>query len=262
MPFTTACSLNVGGCNITVLVDDAGGRRNQEEIVAVLEARVADVAAVVVAGLRAAAPPDEWSLVDDAVLGDGPATAATAAWLEAVKASGGPPPSPPTPGGEVLVPPPPPKAAVGYAGPAPPRAMPKAIPTVQNPIATWPHRVAGAAVLPHPATPTADDRAWAQRLADATDHGAAVATALAAGQPAPKAPALPPPLRSRVWAAVGGAPEMVGLYARWQPVADQRGAAAAAAHAPPSTVRGYPSLAETLAFARGAGVVLPDRRYL
>jgi hypothetical protein len=180
MPFVTACSLNVSGCNITILVDDAGGRDRHHDVAAVLGARVADVAGLVVAGLRAAAPPDDWSLVDD---------------------------------------------------------------------------VATVAI------PADDDRAWPQRLADAEEHGAAVAAALAAGRPVPKAAPLPPPLRSRVWAAVGGVPEMAGLYARWQPGDRQRGAAEAAAHAPPSTVRGYLSLAEALAFARGAGAVLPDRRY-
>ena len=268
MPFATACSLNVGGCNITILVDDAGGRESQREIVAMLEARVADVAAMVEAGLRVAAPPDDWSLVEDAVLDGGAAPArfsistppaphpvASAVQMAAVKACGGAPPVPPTPVDEGVVPPPPPPAAIECARPAPPRAMVKAFPTV------------AAAVAP----PTADDRAWAQirpaggvveasRLADATQHGTLVAMAWAAGLPAPKAPALPPPLRNRVWAAVGGAPEGVGLYARWQPMEDQRGAATVAAQA--YTVVGYPSLAEALAFGRGAGVVLPDRRYV
>ena len=144
-----------------------------------------------------------------------------------------------------MAPPPPPKVAGSMAGPSSPPAVPKAFPPM----------------APTVATPTDDDRAWPQRLADAEEHGAAVAAALAAGRPVPKAAPLPPPLRSRVWAAVGGVPEMAGLYARWQPGDRQRGAAEAAAHAPPSTVRGYPSLAEALAFARGAGTVLPDRRY-
>ena len=75
-------------------------------------------------------------------------------------------------------------------------------------------------------------------------------------QPPPHAPLMPPPLRSRLWVAVGGEPERDGIYSRWE-----NGAAAAREGSPPCVVIGYPSLSEVKEFLRGAGLDVPDRRY-
>jgi hypothetical protein len=67
---------------------------------------------------------------------------------------------------------------------------------------------------------------------------------------------LPPPLRSRLWVAVGGESERRGIYSRWE-----NGAATAREGTVPCVVIGYPSLAEAKEFLRGAGLEVPDRRY-
>ncbi len=265
--------MNIAGCTVVVSVDSDGGLERQVEVLAAVRAVERDFALLTVDALRVGAVVEAWEVVDgDAASSSlgGPAAAAppvakggaTQAWLAAVKASGGPPPLPAGgPGPDPLVPPPPPPPATAAhpaplgaaagpaasAGPAPSPARAKTMPAVPT---------TAAADQAHPATPTYHPEDWDARLAAAEEHGAAVAEALAAHRVPPSQLVHPSPLRNRVWAAVGGAAERVGLYSRWD-----HGAETALRGALPCTVRGFPSLAEARAFARGAGVAeLPDRR--
>ena len=94
-----------------------------------------------------------------------------------------------------------------------------------------------------------------RRVATAREHGAQLAAAWLAGRPEPAAPELPPGLRNRLWVAACGAQDMVGIYRSFAQGADR------SLHVTPAcVVRGFPSMAEALAFGVGLGVDLPDRR--
>ena len=94
-----------------------------------------------------------------------------------------------------------------------------------------------------------------RRVATAKEHGVLLAAAGLAGRPEPAAPELPLGLRNRLWVAVGGAQDMVGIYRSFA-----RGADRSLHGTPPCVVRGFPSMAEARAFGSGMGVDLPDRR--
>ena len=236
-----ACRLSIAGCGVTITVDAAAGEMRQDRVATAIEQNIDEFARIAIASLRRTTPSlAEWTVVEPPTLAAPP-----------------PPPATPTPVPAVLlVPPPAPPIAVVHADPA---AWPKvAAPTA--PQRKAPPGTPGFAAAPPMAglAQAQADRDWDARLAVAQAHGAAVAAALAARPPScvPKAPPMPPPLRNRVWAAVGGTPELAGFYSRWED-----GAAAAAAHQPPCVVRGVASLAEARAFADGAGATLADRRY-
>jgi hypothetical protein len=94
-----------------------------------------------------------------------------------------------------------------------------------------------------------------RRVTAAREHGVLLAAALLADRPEPATPELPLGLRNRLWVAVGGARDMVGIYRSFARGADR------SLHVPPScVVGGFPSLAEARAFGSGMGVDLPDRR--
>jgi hypothetical protein len=223
------------------------------------------VALLAVDALRAGSQQhaDGWALVEPPTLAVAPAPPParpealplpkTRAWLDAVQASGGPPPLPPTgmPAADFAVPPPPPpKAALAPAPTAAPAMASGAV--AQAVEETTPRHDTPAAVGAQRGG-LASARDWEQRLAFATTSGAAVAAALAAGVVPPPPPKWTLPLRNRVWAAVGGLPAHVGIYSTWTDGGERAATSCA--------VWGFPSLAEAKAFAQGAGVELPDRRY-
>lgn len=259
-----ACRFQLAGCTVVITVDVGGGLARQCDVVGAIRATTADIAWLAVDALRAAAPAE----ADDEER-QGVQPERSAAGVAAAAASGGPPPmpSPRGPADGPWKPPPPPPAkfarpaaasAAGAAGsqetarpadPAPPRTKtpPAPPPAAAKTLST----VASAGRVP-----PASSEHWGERLAYAEQHGADVAIAWAAGRMPPEAAPHPAPLRSRLWVAVGGAAEHVGLYSRWSD-----GAEVAYRHRPASTVHGFASLAEARAFARGAGVQdLPDLR--
>ena len=94
-----------------------------------------------------------------------------------------------------------------------------------------------------------------ERMAAARQYGKEVKRAQSAGKPLPPAPSIVAPLRARVWVAIGGQPELAGIYGRWL------GGAATAKNAdPPCHVVGFPSLAEVEEFLAGMETKVPDRR--
>ena len=233
----------MAGCNVVVTVDAEGGAGRQADVVAAVNAIVTDFALLTVDALCNAATPDAgWAVVDPPALEPPPqpvprlTTTPTAAWLRIVEHSGGPPPGPPPElaAAEAAFPPPPP----------PPRAAASA--SASSPSPSGP-------------APSPEQHDWESRLAASLAHGTAVAMALTRRSPVPAALEWPPPLRNRIWVAVGGAPEAVGIYAKWNDCS------ALLRADPPCTVRAFPSLAEAKAFARGfVGRDAPDlvdRRY-
>ncbi len=243
-----ACRLNISGCNVTISVDAAGGDVLQDQVATAIDQQSGEFALLVIEALRAGTP--------------GLAEVQPPAAAKAPSAGAGVPSPPPPLGaasatwGRRETPPPPPPRAAAATGAAPgaagsPKAPPPKTPGPGVPAAREAAMPRGTGLVQ-----AQEDRDWAVRLAAATAHGTVVAAALRTGGAVPKAPPMPPPLRNRVWAAVGGDPALAGLYARWD-----GGAAAAADHLPPCVVRGWASLAEARAFAEGAGSELPDRRF-
>ena len=94
-----------------------------------------------------------------------------------------------------------------------------------------------------------------ERMAAARQYGKEVKRAQSARKLLPPAPSIVAPLRARVWVAIGGQPELAGIYGRWL------GGAATAKNAdPPCHVVGFPSLAEVEELLAGMETKVPDRR--
>ena len=261
-----ACRLRVADCEVVVTVDAAGGDNRQTEVAAAIDAVATDIGLLTADALRAG-----WALVGDPTWQTTTASALVAtpsptqAWLDGNQK--------PDPQLQPTAPPPPPQTAdVGPSlgqvlhsvvrcsrrnpSPPSPAVTAKALPAALTAVSAAPsaRSAATASQDQSSAGAAAADADWDQRLAAAAAHGTEVAAAaLRERRQPPWAPPLAPPLRNRVWAAVGDLPQHNGLYCLWE------GAASVALQSG-CVVRGFPSLAEARAFAKATGCDVPDRR--
>ena len=240
---TEACRLNIAGCTIVISVSDDGGRDRQSDVLMAVRAVTHDFGRLTVAALGDAYPSSAEDHSDGEPLGAAREQAAFNQWrwsrgVAANPASGGPPPPVPS------------KTGTADSADAP---CSVAVPPLPPPPPASP-RPAGE----RPQQSLKEDK-WGSTLTEAFAHGDAVAVALANGTEVPAALVWPPPQKTRIWVAVGCPPEAICIYGRWY-----GGAEHARYSDPPCTIRGFPSVGEAKAFARGFvgrnGKELVDRR--